>query len=198
MVVDRESWLKRVVEIVEQDILNEHQASMPEKWEISCGFAGNAKAIGVAFSNTACKDGETYQIFISPILGNNDKVNLMQTILHEMLHCVATIEVGHKGEFKRLARAIGLEGRLTHTYVSDTNPLAELLLKCYNKVGVEYPHKEIIPEVKEKKERVKNFVNLVSEDNPEYVVKMKKSVFEAVGVPVDPYGKPMVLVEGDE
>lgn len=200
--ISREEWLRLLVLRIEKEILNEHNYSLPEYWSVGVGFPSVPKAIGQAWDKEACSDKKTHHIFISPILGDTNPeniVNLMQVLLHEVIHITVGIDQKHGGDFKKLAREIGLEGRLTATYVSPDNPLYNKLENIYysvsNEVGHGYPHEVIIPLFKPKKEREKQ-IKLVSKSNPEYIVKSKQSMIENYGYPKDPWGEEMeYLVE---
>jgi len=194
--LSREDWLKQAAIVIEKEILSKHSISLPQNWTVSVGFpAGSPKAIGQAWDKESCDDKKTYSMFISPILGNQDKVNMLQVLLHEMIHIAVGIDQKHGGEFKRVARLVGLEGRLTATYVSETNPLYSKLKDIYSQVGWAYPHEVLIPKYKLKKERKSNMVKLVSVSNPEYIVKIKKDIFENEGAATDPYGEEMIILE---
>ena len=191
----REDWLMQASKLIETQILSPQGASMPEKYDIGVGFPSVTKAIGQAWSKDASVDENTYHILIAPTLGNKDIINMLQVLLHEMIHCSVGIDQKHGGEFKRVARAVGLEGRLTATYVSEGSDLYNQLKSVSEQVGWEYPHQEIVLKPKETKPRAKNFVQLVSPNNPEYIVKMKKDIYEAMGAPVDPEGDEMEILE---
>lgn len=193
----REDWLKEATLIIEKDILQGAETQLPEDYKVSVGFPSSASAIGQAWDKEACEDKKTYHMFISPQLGNHDKVNLLQVLLHEMIHICVGIDQGHGGEFKRVARKVGLEGRLTSTYVSPGTELHDKLLTVYSKVGWDYPHVVLVKKEKEKKERQSNFVKLVSVSDPSYEVKMKKDLY-ALGAPFDLHGEQMVPLEEGE
>ena len=197
--VTREDWLKEAAKIMNKDILSKHGTQLPEIWDVGVGFPSRPKAIGQAWDKKSSADKKTHQIFISPVLGNQDVVNLMQVLLHEMIHISVGIDQKHGGEFKRVARDVGLEGRLTATYVSSGTPLAEQLTNIVSevtqKLGTPYPHKTLVPELKEKKERAKSYVWAVSVSDPEFKVKMKKDVLEAYSLPFDAQGEQMEIVE---
>jgi hypothetical protein len=61
-------------------------------------------------------------------------------LLHEMIHTVFPHD-GHKGGFRTLAKAVGLEGKMTATIASDA--LKQRIDKEVLKVLGRYPHKEV-------------------------------------------------------
>lgn len=194
----REDWLTEATMLIELQILNKHELSLPDLWTVSVGFpAGSAKAIGQAFDKEACVDKKTHQMFISPVLGNHDIINLLHVILHESLHLAVGIDQKHGGAFKRKAREIGLEGKLTATYVSPDTPLYAVLQQIEKDIGYEYPHEAMIKQEKPKKDRVSNFAVLVSPEYPTYIIKIKKDVLEEFGFPCDPEGNVLEVLEDE-
>jgi hypothetical protein len=96
------------------------------------GARGGNKVIGQCWKRK--DDSSPNNIFINPQL--NDTIKVLATLAHELIHAV-DFAAGHKGEFARMARAIGLEGKLTATYAGAdlTEALAD-----YVKDHGEIPH----------------------------------------------------------
>jgi hypothetical protein len=65
------------------------------------------------WSNLASADNTT-EIFICP--SQSEPVAVLAILLHELVHAAVGLECGHKGAFKRVALALGLEGKMTATY----------------------------------------------------------------------------------
>ena len=111
-----EEWLREAVMRLHDEVFAEHLggAELPA-FRISRGWPrGSRKAIGQCWSTVSSKDGAT-EMFISPVLGTAERVSLLQVVAHEMVHMYVGAEHGHKAPFAKLARAIGLEGKLTAT-----------------------------------------------------------------------------------
>ena len=53
--------------------------------------------------------------------GKDNSVNVLDTLAHELIHAIDDNKSGHKkgGAFDKMARAIGLEGKLTSTYAGE-------------------------------------------------------------------------------
>lgn len=53
--------------------------------------------------------------------GKDNSVDVLDTLAHELIHAIDDNKSGHKrgGEFDKMARAIGLEGKLTSTYAGE-------------------------------------------------------------------------------
>ena len=75
------------------------------------------RRVGECWSATASTDG-THEIFISPVLA--DPVDIVGTVIHELVHAAVGLEAGHKAPFKRLATSLGLTGKMTATTVGDS------------------------------------------------------------------------------
>lgn len=73
-------------------------------------FAAKHRRIGECWSGTASKDGHV-GVMISPVL--DDPMRVAGVLAHELVH--ATGRHGHRGPFAKLARPIGLEGKMTAT-----------------------------------------------------------------------------------
>ncbi len=101
--------------------------------------------IGQCFPPTMCRDGVP-QIFISPRIA--DSIDVLGTLLHELVHAAVGCQFGHRKEFSQAARRMGLEGPPTATVVGkELRPL----LQAYVDRGGPYPHAAIIPRRKEEK-----------------------------------------------
>jgi len=93
------------------------------------GAGGKLKRIGQCWSNLASSDNTT-EIFICP--SQSDPVQVLAILLHELIHAAVGLECGHKGPFKRVALALGLEGKMTATtpgaqLAADLSALADTL-----------------------------------------------------------------------
>ena len=109
----REEWLKDLAEMM-MDAFNIRPTT---KWAVSCGWPkgsrGGNKAIGQCW-DPVMSDGAVAEMFISPTLSAAREV--AHVLAHEIVHAFVGTEEGHKGEFKTVARRIGLEGKLTATH----------------------------------------------------------------------------------
>ena len=98
------------------------------------GKGKKLKAIGQCWDSRASADNTT-EIFICPSQSN--AVDVLAILLHELVHAAVGLKCGHKGAFKRVAVALGLEGKMPATYpgVKLASDLADLA----STLG-EYPH----------------------------------------------------------
>jgi|TARA_R110000787_G_scaffold83396_1_gene179534 hypothetical protein len=111
----KENWLTDAVHELENEFKSENLI-MPAKWRISSGFpskgglAAKKRTIGQCFDPRASKDGTT-EIIIS--ITQDEELKILGIIAHEMIHATGIMDHGPK--FKKIANAIGLEGKMTAT-----------------------------------------------------------------------------------
>lgn len=135
--MNRESWLNEIARRNIWPALQFHGAQIPPKWRVSLGFPkgsrGGKHAIGQCWKQEASGD-EHREIFISPIL---DAPTAVATLVHELIHAALNNDHGHKGEFKRLAIAAGLEGKMTATVPGER---LQAVIKAWLDGMPAYPH----------------------------------------------------------
>lgn len=144
---NRESYLTALMHALYVDVLSPviTRLAMDEpdtsKWRVSCSWPSKSirKRIGECWSETASADG-LHEMFISPMLA--DVKALDHVLLHEMVHAVVGTAAGHKGPFAKLAKAVGLEGKMTST--TPGAALREQLDAIAAKLGA-YPHAALSP-----------------------------------------------------
>src|SRR5262245_47091833 len=135
--VTREQWLITLV-----NLLKPHFAAcggqIPERLRISTGWpssramsSGNgSRTVGQCWPPSASNDNTT-EIFISPYI--DDAMKLAGIVAHELVHATVGCEEKHGAPFKRLAKAIGLTGKMTATtegpiFVAAVQPLLKKLV----------------------------------------------------------------------
>lgn len=109
----REEWLNTLTD----NLRPLFSVEVPENIRVTCGWPSQAakaeknRRIGECWS---CENSEDkhFEIFISPLL---DAVEAAGILVHEMVHAIVGIEEGHKGLFRTVAMAVGLEGKMTAT-----------------------------------------------------------------------------------
>lgn len=190
----REEWLHEGVRRF-RPWLRDLKAPIPDKVYVSCGFPkgrhGAGQAIGQCWPPKSTVDGTT-QMFICPT--QDEPVRVLDILLHECVHAGCGNECGHKGEFKRVARELGLEGKLTATFAAPGTPLHENLTGIANDLGP-YPHSGMMLVKKVKKES--NWIRLKSPNDDEYTLVISKTSIEEKGWPLDPQGEQMIPKKGD-
>lgn len=130
----REEWLHAAADIF-RTWFEDDEYKVPEEIRLSVGFAKGAKtnSIGWCYRKSAAED-EIHQIFVSPSL--TDVVDVLATLLHELVHA-ATDGHGHDKVFGKVARSLGLTGKLTATVPGDD--LRKELEDLAKDLG-DYPH----------------------------------------------------------
>ena len=113
----REEWLHAAAAEFAEHIERETGRTVPAI-RIGIGFpsAGiRSGVIGECWTPRASADG-THEIFIrADRTPAGQEQGLLDVLLHEMVHAVAGIPAGHGPEFKAIAQAVGLGGRMTAT-----------------------------------------------------------------------------------
>ena len=143
--VTREEWLNKAMHVIAEQIMlpaDPDSVKDIDKWRVSVGWPGGRgkkdKAIGQCWSDKASEGGLT-EMFIGPNLATTQEVD--HVLLHEMVHAAVGVEHGHRKSFGKLARAVGLEGKLTATYAGEK--LRQLLDSCLEHLGP-FPHARLM------------------------------------------------------
>lgn len=191
----REEWLTEGVKAM-SFLLEQNGVKMPEKWAISVGFPKgafkNKPSIGECWDPTVSPDGVTH-MFISPTLDN--RVEILATTLHEMVHAAVGLECKHTGEFRRVARGVGLKGKLTATFAEEGSDLHQTLSKIDMDLG-DYPGTPMKPKrVAAKREYF--LVKLMSPNDPGYRFTIAPRLIDQFGLPKDFMGDEMMVVPVD-
>jgi hypothetical protein len=109
----RESWLLSAIDRMAVSLF---PAFKRPRWRVTCGWPkgtrGGKHAVGQCWPPTASKDG-TSEMFISPEL--DDYIEVLHTLAHEMIHAIVGNDCGHRGEFVKLCKRIGLVKPWTST-----------------------------------------------------------------------------------
>ena len=103
----RESWLLAAIDAVRPLFLAK-QHLIPE-CQVSVGFASTGNSLGHIGQcwSTRSSAGKVNQIFISPAL--SDPFEVLDTLVHELIHAVDDCQHKHGKEFKKIALSLGLK-----------------------------------------------------------------------------------------
>jgi hypothetical protein len=105
----RDQWLLEAT-ILLRPRFSDLGRTIPPKLRLACGWPAKraltrrARTIGECWPPSASADGSV-EIFISPALG--DPRQVLETLLHELVHAVVGTHCGHRGAFQEVARALG-------------------------------------------------------------------------------------------
>jgi hypothetical protein len=193
--MNREQWLNECIKQLRPEF-EQLAHPLPEKIRASCswpsksGLAAKKRRIGEAWSSKNSAD-QSCEVFISPVL--KEPVEVAATLVHELAHCAIGVEAGHKGKFPRLAKALGLEGKMTATHAS--KELAVHLQQLTDAIGP-YPHAELTHSNAPKKQGCR--LLKVTCDDCGCVIRMTRKWLDEVGPPTCGCGGAMVEEEADE
>jgi len=142
--MNRETYLKKASEQLQKIVFAPAGLEIPNDVKISCGFApsGNRgkrfKTLGVCHNRKSSK-ANINEIFISPVMDKD--IQVLDVLSHELIHAIDDCKSGHGVPFKRIAKAIGLTGKMTSTVANEE--LREKLKTVSENIG-KYPHDEIV------------------------------------------------------
>src|SRR5262249_36715988 len=130
----------------------------------------------------------TREVFISPTLA--DPVDVAHVVEHELIHAAGFM--GHGADFKRVAVAIGLTGKMTATVPTDAH--RDELAALVADLGA-YPHATLTPGEDERKQSTRLLKVQCPAEDCGYTVRVTAKWLE-VGFPMCPCGAEMVRAEG--
>jgi ribosomal protein S27E len=145
----REGWMTEGVNIIDAEIFDGHlNGAIPFRVCLSWpGGRGKKNGVlGQCWSPTSSAD-EVTEMFVSPSVA--DPVEVLDILVHENVHRVAGVKCGHRGKFRTLALAVGLEGKMPSSSAG-----AELKAKLANvaeRLGP-FPHATLSSEGRSKKQ----------------------------------------------
>jgi hypothetical protein len=195
---NRETWLINAVEhlaplIHDSTDLRPCDVRVSVGWPSSRGISTKQATIGQCWPSKATTDG-VQQIFISPVLNNGRHV--LATLVHELIHAYDDCASGHKGAFARAAKAVGLEGKMTATVVTDGSELDGKLQVILGEIG-DFPSAGIKPAAREEKVQSTRMLKVECEAC-DCVVRMTRKWLDEVGPPRCGCGGQMMEIVPDE
>lgn len=111
----REQWLQDAATAIREQCFAPNDIAVPPI-HVSVGWPGGRgkkdSVIGQCWATTASTD-KTAHVFISPVL--HRPINVLETLVHEMVHAADDCKTGHRGAFARMAKSVGLTGKMTST-----------------------------------------------------------------------------------
>ena len=190
-VANREAWLTALTQRLRSRFA-EVSAELPAEVRLSCGWpskgatASRNRRIGECWSQTCSADG-TREVFISPTL--SDPVEVGAVVVHELVHAAG--HMGHGAGFGKVARALGLEGRMTATVAGER--LTTELTAITSELGP-YPHATLTPGENERKQSTRLLKVQCPDEECGYTVRVTAKWLE-LGYPVCPCGAEMGRAE---
>ncbi|MEE8481889.1 MAG: hypothetical protein V3S12_00920 [Acidiferrobacterales bacterium] len=149
LALDREAYLTELCSmILDSELLPHVGEDKRPPIRVSVGWPkgtrGGNKSIAQCWARRMSNDGVN-EIFVSPNI--SDVATIAHTLQHELIHAILDLADGHKGRFAVLARASGLEGKLTATVASVAQ--ATRLCELTDLLG-DYPHATLNDKLRKK------------------------------------------------
>lgn len=182
---NREQWLTEAVVALAEEVFTPAGLEVPEV-HVSVGWPGGKgrknSVIGQCWHKDASADGVA-QVFISPVLA--DGVDVLAVLAHEVVHAIDENASGHRGAFAKMARAIGLEGKMTATHAGEA--LLETLTTMDARLGA-YPHAGMSADESGRKKQTTRMLKVVCPESG-YTLRTTKKWLLDYGVPLCPCHK---------
>lgn len=119
---NREDWLTKAAEHMGAWIVGIGEEPPPMRVSVGWPGGGSPKGtVGQCWPTSSTEDGIA-QIFMTPTRGEESTVDVLGTLLHEMVHAVDDCKDGHTKNFIRISRALGF----LHKWTSSSNRTEEL------------------------------------------------------------------------
>lgn len=132
----REAWLVAAVDGL-RPLFATQSAEIPAV-KVSVGWPGGrgkkSNVVGQCWHPEAAADKAAH-IFVSPAV--EQPVEVLAIMVHELVHAVDVNKSGHRGAFAKLAKSLGLTGKMTTSTPGDELKLE--LAKLADELGT-YPH----------------------------------------------------------
>ena len=193
--MNREAWLMDATRRL-RPLFAEHGYTVPDKIRVSCGWPSikamgrKSRRIGECWPTQCSKDG-TWEIFISPILAK--PLDVLDVLVHEIVHAVVGIECGHRGPFRVCATKLGLTGKMTAT---EAGPELKARLNGVSAGMASYPHAPLDGKAREKKQSTRMLKLTCPSAECGYVVRTTRKWLD-VGVPTCCCGETMEADSSD-
>lgn len=200
--MNREQWLEEAVKKI-HPLLSPAQHVFGERdipavkisvgWPSKGGTSTRNRVVGQCWKKDVSKDGYP-QIFISPTVGD-DLLQALGVVVHELIHAWDDCQSGHKGNFARAARAVGLEGKLTATHVDPGSPLGLQLTQVIEELGT-FPHGplDVAAMQAQRPKQTTRMIKLHSPNCCSYTVRTTQKWIDE-GLPLCPHGEEMEVAE---
>lgn len=138
LLITREQWLENAVH-ASRYWFKAAGYELPTV-KVSCSWPGGGSArkrIGECWPKARSAAGIN-EIFISPVV--EDAVDVLDILFHELCHAIDDCKSGHGKAFGKIARQIGLEGKLTATHAG---PDLKVHLQALAAQLGPYPHAKL-------------------------------------------------------
>jgi hypothetical protein len=146
----RETYLHESLDHLQRRVFTTH--TIPADVRITCGWPSKGatsklRRIGECWPRSRSA-ANVNEIFISPTIADTGEA--LAILVHELVHAIDDCQHGHGKQFRAIAIAAGLEGKMTATTASPE--LAETLADIQTDIG-DYPHAALTPPGPKQKSR---------------------------------------------
>jgi len=131
---NRETYLNYITDTYARPYFESKGYTIPNNIRMSCSLTSRKQAIGQCWASEASGDN-TFEIFIAP--SQADSIEVIDTLIHELVHATVGIKAGHGKVFKQCATTVGLEGKMTS---ASANPELKALIAQWVSEAGQYPH----------------------------------------------------------
>lgn len=132
--LNREAYLNYITDTYIRNHFAKAGYTIPQNVRMSCSLTSTRKHIGECWSSVASEDNH-FEIFISPKVA--DSVEVIDILIHELVHATVGNQAGHGKVFKHCALAVGLEGQMRSA--SANAELKAMIGEWVAEAG-QYPH----------------------------------------------------------
>lgn len=142
---NRELWLTELQRRLEASF-RRLSYPLPEAVRVTCGFPSRGglgrkrRVVGQCWA-PLCSTAGHVEIFISPTI--DDAIEVGAVLIHELVHAAVGVSVGHRGAFRHVAVAMGLEGPMRSTV---PGPELKRRLNALIETLGPYPHASLCPD----------------------------------------------------
>jgi len=182
----RDVWLTVAVGLLNNDVFDTAGIErLNANWRISCSWPGGGSArkrVGECWPSGSSND-KTREMFISPIEDN--AIEVLSIVAHEMIHAIDDCKHGHRGPFRKMALAIGLEGKMTAT---NAGPELTKKLKIIADILGPYPHAKL--NLNDRKKQTTRMIKMTC-NNCGFIARASKTAIEQAGYPICGCGNKM-------
>src|SRR6266850_4966729 len=158
--MNREQWLNDFVSKLVPWFQQSADAVIPTGLKVACGWPSSRalskkkKRIGECWSPECSAQG-VHEVFVSPFV--SDSVEVGEVLVHEICHAIVGVQEKHGKAFGKLARRVGLEGKMTSTFAS--GELRVELETIAGQLGA-YPHASLESKVTTVKKQTSRMLKL--------------------------------------
>jgi hypothetical protein len=147
--------------------------------------------IGECWDKASSED-KVAHVFISPRINDTTaEQGVISILVHEVVHATVGCQCGHKGEFRKCALAVGLDGKMTSTHAGED---LMATIKEWDKALGTFPHGKLNPAGKPTKKQTTRMIKCECTDCG-YVVRTSAKWLEEAGAPLCPCNKKAMRYE---